>query len=89
MDRAAYSPDLLDMVTNLFSFHVQKDFATMDDEDAKDKLSAMFEYILKMRNQRQLMLVYCDNHEPGSDDEYEGSDGDDVGHEDPRGGDEA
>ena len=69
MDRAAYSPDLLDMVTNLFSFHVQKDFATMDDEDAKDKLSAMFEYILKMRNQRQLMLVYCDNHEPGSDDE--------------------
>ena len=42
-----------------------------------------------MRNQRQLMLVYCDNHEPGSDDEYEGSDGDDVGHEDPGGGDEA
>ena len=66
MDRSAYSPDLLDMVTNLFSFHVQKDFAMMDDEDAKDKLSA----ILKMRNQRQLMLLYCDNHEPGSDDEY-------------------
>ena len=34
MDRTAYSPDLLDIVTNLF-FHVKKDIAMLDDEERR------------------------------------------------------
>jgi hypothetical protein len=40
---SAFSPDLLDMGTILFSIDVQKDFAMIADEDAKDKLSAINE----------------------------------------------
>ena len=67
MERDAYGPDLVDMVHNLFHFEVQKDFTTFNTNDDKDRLSSIFNYILKMRSQRQLMLSSCELHESGSD----------------------
>ena len=37
LSESAFSPDLLDIGTILFSFDVQKDFAMIANEDAKDK----------------------------------------------------
>lgn len=88
MERDAYGPDLVDMVHNLFHFEVQKDFTTFNTNDDKDRLSSIFDYILKMRSQRQLMLSSCELHESGSDtdlaysdDEYDecSADGEDSG----------
>ena len=41
---SAFSPVLHDMGPVLFSFDVQKDFAMIADEDAKDKLSAINDF---------------------------------------------
>ena len=41
---SAFSPDVIDMVAILLSFDVQKDFAMVADEDAKDKLSAINDF---------------------------------------------
>ena len=84
MERAAYGPYLVDMVHNLFHFEVQKDFTTFSTEDDKDRLSSIFDYIIKMRLLRQRMLSSCescgDTELPFSDDEYECSaDGEDRG----------
>ena len=40
---SAFRPELLDLGTILFSFHVQNDFSMIADEDAKDKLSVLID----------------------------------------------
>ena len=61
MDRAAFGPELVDMVYNLFHFEVQKDFTSFDVDDDKDRLACIFDYIIKMRLQRQFMLRSCES----------------------------
>ena len=87
MDRAAFGPELVDMVYNLFHFEVQKDFTSFDVDDDKDRLACIFDYIIKMRLQRQFMLRSC---ESGGDADPAYSDAEDSGdgdrQEDPGGG---
>ena len=52
-----FSPDLLDMVTILFSFDVQKDFSVIADEDAKAKLSDTNDFGDSAEVGRTLMAV--------------------------------
>ena len=57
MSGSAFSPDVIDMVAILFSFDVQKDFAMVADEDAKDKLSAINDFGDSAVMGRTLMTV--------------------------------
>ena len=57
LSESPFSPDLLDIGTILFSFDVQKDFAMIANEDAKDKLSAINDFVDSAVIGRTLMIV--------------------------------
>ena len=57
LSESPFSPDLLDIGTILFSFNVQKDFAMIANEDAKDKLSAINDFVDSAVIGRTLMIV--------------------------------
>ena len=76
MERAAYSPELIDTINSLFHFEVQKDFAKFDANDSKEKLSSILAYIVEMRGERQIMLSSVDAVEVAVDDDVGDSDDD-------------
>ena len=61
-ERICFHPDdLLDIETILFPFDVQKDFAMIANEDAKDKLSAINDFVDSAVIGRTLMIVLIEN----------------------------
>ena len=57
MERAAYSPDMIDTITRMFSFDNQVKLSKLDKSDSKVKLEEMQEFIIELRNERQDLLA--------------------------------
>ena len=57
MERAAYSPELIDSITRMFSFDNQVRLSKLDKSDSKVELEEMLEFIIELRNERQNLLA--------------------------------
>ena len=85
MERAAYSPDMIDNIVGMFGFDTQLELSKLDKSDTKVKLSEMFDHIVQMRNERQDLLgsqdisetpVEVDGDESIEDTDRDDTDGD-------------
>ena len=56
MDRAAFSPDLIGIVTELFPTDIQDDLALCSDADSKVELNLILDHIKSLRSTKQKVL---------------------------------
>ena len=56
MERAAFNPHMIGVITGLFPFEIQRELARLKTEDSKDHLEGILDYIADLRSERQSMM---------------------------------
>ena len=56
MERLAFSPDLISTISELFPYNIQVELTEFSDDDSKEELSLILEYIKELRSTSQKLL---------------------------------